>query len=135
MASATCPECEGEVSFDGDVMKGEIAQCPDCGVELEVIGGDEEVRLAALGAVFGLPIEDGLLLDLGGGSLLLARIEDRATVDAWSFPLGTLRLTDRFIVLERGQVAAEGDSHEADPATLETNHFRATAPRGRGARR
>ena len=38
MASANCPECEGEVTFDSDVMKGEIAQCPDCGVELEVTG-------------------------------------------------------------------------------------------------
>ena len=67
------------------------------GVELEVLGGEEEVRFAALGAVFGLPIEDGLLLDLGGGRLLLARIEGRATTEAWSFPLGTLRLTDRFL--------------------------------------
>jgi alpha-aminoadipate carrier protein LysW len=40
MASATCPECEGEVSFGGDVLKGEIAQCPDCGVELEVVSKD-----------------------------------------------------------------------------------------------
>ena len=68
-----------------------------CGVELEVLGGKAEVRFAALGAVFGLPIEDGLLLDLGGGSLLLARIEDRAPAETWSFPLGTLRLTDRFL--------------------------------------
>ena len=38
MASANCPECEGDVSFDADVIKGEIAQCPDCGIELEVTG-------------------------------------------------------------------------------------------------
>ena len=37
MPSGTCPECEGEVSLDSDVMKGEIAQCGDCGVELEVV--------------------------------------------------------------------------------------------------
>jgi exopolyphosphatase/guanosine-5'-triphosphate,3'-diphosphate pyrophosphatase len=67
------------------------------GVKLEVLSGSEEVRLASLGAVFGLPVTDGLLLDLGGGSLLLARIEDRALVETWSFPFGTLRLTDRFL--------------------------------------
>ncbi len=67
------------------------------GVALEVLGGDEEARLAAFGAVFGLPIERGLLLDLGGGSLLIARIEDRAAAETWTFPLGTLRLTDRFL--------------------------------------
>ncbi len=67
------------------------------GVKLEVLSGSEEVRLASLGAVFGLPVTDGLLLDLGGGSLLLARIEGRAPVETWSFPFGTLRLTDRFL--------------------------------------
>ena len=67
------------------------------GVTLEVLSGDAEVRLASIGAIFGLPVTDGLLLDLGGGSLLLARIEHRAPVATWTFPLGTLRLTDRFL--------------------------------------
>lgn len=67
------------------------------GVKLEVLSGDAEVRLASIGAVFGLPIDNGMLLDLGGGSLLLARIEKRAAVATWSFPFGTLRLTDRFL--------------------------------------
>ncbi len=38
MPSGSCPDCEGDVTFADDVMKGEIAQCPDCGVELEVTG-------------------------------------------------------------------------------------------------
>lgn len=32
-----CPECAAEIALD-DVMKGEIVDCPDCGVQLEVIG-------------------------------------------------------------------------------------------------
>jgi alpha-aminoadipate/glutamate carrier protein LysW len=36
----TCIECEGNVSFDEEPMLGEIAACPDCGVELEVISLD-----------------------------------------------------------------------------------------------
>ena len=35
-----CPECAAEVSLPNDVMEGEIVQCPDCGVELEVISVD-----------------------------------------------------------------------------------------------
>ena len=70
------------------------------GIQLQVLSGDAEVRFASLGAVFGLPITSGLLLDLGGGSLLLARIEDRNPVETWSFPLGTLRLTDRFLAAD-----------------------------------
>ena len=33
---ATCPECEGTIELDADVMEGEIVVCPDCGVDLEV---------------------------------------------------------------------------------------------------
>jgi alpha-aminoadipate carrier protein LysW len=38
--TAECPECAAEVSLPEDVMEGEIVQCPDCGVELEVISVD-----------------------------------------------------------------------------------------------
>ncbi len=31
-----CPECDARVGLKSDVEKGEIVQCGDCGVELEV---------------------------------------------------------------------------------------------------
>lgn len=34
--SSTCPECGATVRVGADAMVGEIVQCPDCGVELEV---------------------------------------------------------------------------------------------------
>ena len=38
-AMAVCPECEADVEIDEfDVDKGEIISCPECGVELEVVG-------------------------------------------------------------------------------------------------
>jgi alpha-aminoadipate/glutamate carrier protein LysW len=38
MANATCPECAAEIDLNPeDVMAGEIIDCPDCGVELEII--------------------------------------------------------------------------------------------------
>jgi alpha-aminoadipate carrier protein LysW len=34
-----CPECEADIEMDEyDVDKGEIISCPECGVELEVVG-------------------------------------------------------------------------------------------------
>jgi alpha-aminoadipate carrier protein LysW len=34
-----CPECEAEIEIDEyDVDKGEIISCPECGVDLEVVG-------------------------------------------------------------------------------------------------
>ena len=34
-----CPGCEAEIEIDEyDVDKGEIISCPECGIELEVVG-------------------------------------------------------------------------------------------------
>ena len=33
-----CPECDADVELADDVMVGEIAQCAECGAELEVVG-------------------------------------------------------------------------------------------------
>ena len=35
---AECPECATELKLGSTVEEGEIVVCPDCGVELEVIG-------------------------------------------------------------------------------------------------
>ncbi|UCH63424.1 MAG: lysine biosynthesis protein LysW [Fidelibacterota bacterium] len=32
-----CPECGYEIAVAADTVKGEILQCGDCGMELEVI--------------------------------------------------------------------------------------------------
>lgn len=37
---AECPECAADVKLPDDVMEGEIVQCAECGVELEVISLD-----------------------------------------------------------------------------------------------
>ncbi|WP_299437508.1 Ppx/GppA family phosphatase [uncultured Rhodospira sp.] len=64
------------------------------GVRVEVLGGVDEARLAALGVQCAVPGAEGVVADLGGGSLDLARIQDRAFVDFASFPLGLLRLAE-----------------------------------------
>lgn len=33
-----CPECGGNVEFEDTPMEGEIIECEECGVELEVTG-------------------------------------------------------------------------------------------------
>ena len=66
------------------------------GVGLEVLDAEAEGRVAALGAIYGLPVEDGLVVDLGGGSLQVVRFRGREVDGVWSFRLGALRLADRF---------------------------------------
>jgi len=34
---SSCPECGFAITIAADTVKGEILQCGDCGVELEVI--------------------------------------------------------------------------------------------------
>jgi alpha-aminoadipate carrier protein LysW len=36
--ASSCPECGGNVTVGKSTIVGEIIQCPDCGVELEVKG-------------------------------------------------------------------------------------------------
>lgn len=37
---AVCVECEASIKLDDTVEVGEIIQCPDCGIDLEVVKKD-----------------------------------------------------------------------------------------------
>lgn len=63
-----------------------------CGLEIEVISGEAEARGAALGVIAGIPGADGVVGDLGGGSLELIRIAGGEVHDRISLPIGALRL-------------------------------------------
>lgn len=69
----------------------------ETGLEVEIVDGDREASLAFLGAVHSLPVESGVLVDVGGGSVEVARFRGRKLERAWTMPLGALRLSDRFI--------------------------------------
>jgi exopolyphosphatase / guanosine-5'-triphosphate,3'-diphosphate pyrophosphatase len=69
----------------------------DLALPVEIADGDQEARFGFLGAVHGLPIEHGIVLDVGGGSLQLTHFRHRRLVRAWSLPLGALRLSDRLL--------------------------------------
>jgi exopolyphosphatase/guanosine-5'-triphosphate,3'-diphosphate pyrophosphatase len=69
----------------------------ELGIRVEVIDGDQEAAHAFLGAIHGLPVERGLLFDIGGGSLEVTRFVNRGMVRAWTLPLGSLRLSDTFL--------------------------------------
>jgi exopolyphosphatase/guanosine-5'-triphosphate,3'-diphosphate pyrophosphatase len=63
-----------------------------CGLEIEVISGEAEARGAALGVIAGIPDADGVVGDLGGGSLELIRVAAGEVHDRISLPIGALRL-------------------------------------------
>lgn len=75
-----------------------LAAAAGVGVTVEVISGLEEARLIHLGVLQAVPAFDRrlILVDIGGGSTEVLLGERGATLDARSFKLGAVRLTDRF---------------------------------------
>lgn len=67
------------------------------GLDIRIIDGELEGHYGFLGAVHGLPISDGMVIDIGGGSVEFARFRDRQIKGLWSFPLGTLRAGGRYL--------------------------------------
>ncbi|MGZ4204605.1 MAG: Ppx/GppA phosphatase family protein [Actinomycetota bacterium] len=67
------------------------------GVDVEIIDGEEEARYSFLGAVHGLPIEHGTLVDIGGGSLEVTTFRKRTMKKSFTLPLGALRLSERYL--------------------------------------
>ena len=70
----------------------------ELGLNIDIIGPLMEARLGFAGAVRGLGVLDGLLFDLGGGSLQLTRFVSRRMGDAISLPFGALRLSEKFLL-------------------------------------
>jgi exopolyphosphatase / guanosine-5'-triphosphate,3'-diphosphate pyrophosphatase len=64
------------------------------GAPVRVLSGEEEARLAGEGVLAAIPDADGLVADLGGGSLDMATVKDGRTDAAISLPFGSLRLYD-----------------------------------------
>jgi exopolyphosphatase/guanosine-5'-triphosphate,3'-diphosphate pyrophosphatase len=69
----------------------------ELGIEVHVIDGTEEAELAYMGAIHSTDADDGMLIDLGGGSLEIAHFRGRALLQTWSLPLGALLLNDRYL--------------------------------------
>lgn len=69
-----------------------INRIGELGLEVELLSGEAEARMAGHGVLAGIPDADGIVGDLGGGSLELIRVRDGAVRDGVSFPLGVLRI-------------------------------------------
>jgi len=68
----------------------------ETGIDVEIIDGEEEARYSFLGAVHGLAIEHGTLVDIGGGSLEVTTFRARNMTGSYTLPLGALRLSQRY---------------------------------------
>ena len=72
-------------------------------IKVQILTGKQEAERSALGVLCGIPEADGIVADLGGGSLELVKVGNRKMSEHTTMPLGLLRLNE----------AAEGDRGKA----------------------
>ena len=64
------------------------------GIEISLLSGEREAKLSALGVMSGIHRPDGVVGDMGGGSLELIDVKDGTVGKGISVPLGGLALMD-----------------------------------------
>ena len=65
--------------------------------EIEVLSAQAEAHYGYVAAINTSTLSDGVILDIGGGSLQLIEVADRLEQNLASFPLGAVRMTERFL--------------------------------------
>ncbi len=87
IATAACRDATNGPDF---IAKAERI----CGVSIEILSGPREAKLSALGVISGIHNPDGIVGDLGGGSLELIDIHGSRIHSGVTLPLGSLALQD-----------------------------------------
>src|SRR2546430_16408733 len=87
IATAACRDATNGADF---IAKAERI----CGARIEILSGPREAKLSALGVVSGLHNPDGIVGDLGGGSLELIDVRKNRVHSGVTLPLGSLALQD-----------------------------------------
>jgi exopolyphosphatase/guanosine-5'-triphosphate,3'-diphosphate pyrophosphatase len=84
------------------------------GVSIQVLSGAEEAGYSADGVLCGIPEADGILADIGGGSLELVRLEHGTKGPSATLGLGVIRLSER----SGGDLAGARTIADGDLATV-----------------
>jgi exopolyphosphatase / guanosine-5'-triphosphate,3'-diphosphate pyrophosphatase len=87
IATAACRDATNGPDF---IAKAERI----CGVKIEILSGPREAKLSALGVISGIHKPDGIVGDLGGGSLELIDVQGNRIRSGVTLPLGSLALQD-----------------------------------------
>src|SRR4051794_24729687 len=69
------------------------SRLPD--VPIRILSGLEEAEYSAMGVLCGIPSADGILADIGGGSLELVRLDRGTRGVSHTLSLGAIRLAER----------------------------------------
>src|SRR5213596_2270070 len=103
IATAACRDASNGPDF---IAKAERI----CGVKIEILSGQREAKLSAQGVISGVHKPDGIVGDLGGGSLELIDVRGSRISSGITLPLGSLALQDlSHKSLKRAERIVSGD--------------------------
>jgi exopolyphosphatase / guanosine-5'-triphosphate,3'-diphosphate pyrophosphatase len=82
----------------------------ETGYEVEVLSTRDEAHYGYVAAINSTTLTDGIVLDIGGGSMQLIRVRGRHEVDFAAFSVGAVRMTEAFFAGEdQGRPARRKD--------------------------
>lgn len=87
LATAACRDAADGAAFIAEIERR-------CGVPVTLLSGEEEATRAALGVLCSIPEADGMVADVGGGSLELITVSNHQFGRFATMPLGLLRLSE-----------------------------------------
>jgi exopolyphosphatase / guanosine-5'-triphosphate,3'-diphosphate pyrophosphatase len=69
----------------------------ELGIEIDLLSGEEEGELSFYGSIQTIKNNDGILIDLGGGSVEIVIFEDKKITKSYSIPVGSLKMYNEYV--------------------------------------
>ena len=66
-------------------------------IEIDLLSGEEEGELSFFGSITSIKEDDGILIDLGGGSVEIVLFKDRKINEKYSIPIGFLKMFNDYV--------------------------------------
>jgi exopolyphosphatase/guanosine-5'-triphosphate,3'-diphosphate pyrophosphatase len=66
-------------------------------IEIDLLSGEEEGELSFFGSIPTIKRDDGILIDLGGGSVEIVFFKDRKIDEKYSIPIGFLKMFNDYV--------------------------------------
>ncbi len=66
-------------------------------IEIDVLSGEEEGELSFCGSISTVKKDDGILIDLGGGSVEIVLFKNKKIKEKYSIPVGSLKMYNEYV--------------------------------------
>ena len=74
-----------------------LSQLKGFNLDFRILSGEQEAQYGALAVANSFQVSSAWVMDLGGGSAQISRLENRLFMGGQAFPLGYVRLTEQFL--------------------------------------